>query len=1516
MKKTTQFPPLYRPSDEHDACGVGFIANMHGERSYQILDRAISGLKNLAHRGAIDADAITGDGAGVLSQIPHELFRAHLEEQGRKLYRDEDLGVGMIFLPREDTYAQNHARHIVEEDIKREDFAFLGWREVPVNPECLGKKAELTRPLIMQALVARDEKLPDDEYERKLFLAMRTSMRRAAEDNIPDFYICSFSHRTITYKGLLNAPQVRHFFLDLKSPLFRTAFAIFHQRFATNTLPDWTKAQPYRMLAHNGEINTIRGNRNLMRAREYSTAHGVWGDRYSDLSPIIQPDMSDSTSLDNALQVMTVAGRSCLHGISMMMPEAWERNDRLDPQVRAFYKCHSAMMEPWDGPAAVAFTDGRFVAGALDRNGLRPARYKIYEDGTVVLGSEAGLIKDWGSRVVRAGRLGPGTMLAVDIKDHRVFENADIKSHLAAEQDYESWCDRTFVELGDLVKDFHPADAPTSAEGDITPIRVLYGYATDEEEHIILPMLNTGAEGIGSMGDDTPLAVLSRRPKLLYQYFRQLFAQVTNPAIDSLRESSVMSLNMHLGGRLGLFEPLSSEHHLLTMESPVLLANEFEAVRNATTFDREIATLDATFPVGEDASELERSVNALAAEARRLATDDGTRLIIISDRNISRQRAPLPMLLAVGAVHQELVRAGRRLDCDILADTGEARDVHQIACLLGFGANAVHPWFALELVNRLVLEGKAEEGVTIDQAQQNYRKSINKGVLKIMSKMGISTLFSYQAAQTFEALGISRTVVDQCFYGTTSAIGGVGFADISAETLTRHTRAFPPEGSDPVELWDEGYYSVVKRGEAEFHAWNSKVIGGMNKILRANGDFEKYLPFKEAAETHAPYGIKDLLKFRFPKQGIDLSEVEPVEDIRRRFTTAAMSLGAISPEAHECLAVAMNAIGGKSNSGEGGEDPVRFKKRPDGSSANSAIKQVASGRFGVTAEYLANAREIEIKVAQGAKPGEGGQLPGHKVTDLIARLRFSVPGVTLISPPPHHDIYSIEDLAQLIFDLKQVNPRAKVCVKLVSCSGIGTIAAGVAKAYADVILISGHEGGTGASPLSSIKHAGSPWEIGLAEAHQVLILNDLRGRVVLRTDGGFKTGRDIVIASILGAEEYNFGTAALIAAGCAMFRVCHKNTCPVGVATQREDLRQKFRGKPENIVQYFNAVSEDTRRIMAQLGVRTIDELVGRTDLLEQIADPETPKTALVDLSPLLAPPASDEHDRIHTRERNDRIGNEGSVDDQILQEAIETVTHKTFAFKGSYKVDNTMRNIGTRLSGEVAYMHGNRGMEPGQIKLEFTGSAGQSFGTFLVQGIRLKLFGEAQDYVGKGMNGGEIVVRPRPEETFNWNENTIIGNTCLYGATGGYLFAAGVAGERFAVRNSGATAVVEGVGHHGCEYMTGGIIVCLGEAGKNFGAGMSGGLAFIYDPKGTFEQSFNSEMVGISRLDRNEEIEALQALIQSHANLTASPLAKEILENWNNTIGHFWRITPHRAPEVPETIFAPDPNVRALATS
>jgi glutamate synthase (NADPH/NADH) large chain/glutamate synthase (ferredoxin) len=1529
--------PLYHPDQEHDACGVGFIAKVSGERSHDVVERAIAALKSLAHRGAIDADAVTGDGAGILTQIPHELLRAELERKQKLLFRDEDLGVGMLFLPRDD-YAAAHCRKIVEQSVRAEGLAFLGWRDVPVDDTCLGRKAIETRPLIVQALVARTEEITDDEFERKLFLTQKTSERKTFEAGVDNFYVCSFSARTIVYKGLFNAPQVRKFFLDLKSPKFTSAFAIFHQRYSTNTFPTWHLAHPFRMMAHNGEINTIRGNRNLMRARERSAAHGVWGDRFADLRPLVQPNMSDSASFDNALQLLTLGGRDPLHACLMMMPMAWEKDASLTPEARAFFRYHACMIEPWDGPAAIVFTDGKVVGAALDRNGLRPARYKVFDDGYVMLASEAGLVFDFPGKVVQAGRLGPGRMMAVDLERHCVLTDEEVKESLASKPHFRAWCDEHLVNLHAFAAKAGGATAGGGETPDRLATQLAFGYDLDELELILTPLAE-GAEPTGSMGDDTPLAVLSRRPRLLYQYFKQLFAQVTNPPIDSIREKSVMSLTMFLGGRLGLFEELPQTSGFVELESPILSDREVAALFDVPFLKDRVVRISVLFDAAAGAGALEHAVREIAQRAQTAIEANNAKVILLSDRGVSRGQAAVPMLLAVGAVHQQLVRAGLRLRCDLVAETGEARDVHHLACLVGFGANAVNPWLALELVAELARAGKTSKPVTAEQAQANYRTALDAGLLKIMAKMGISTLLSYRGAQIFEALGLGHKLVDECFLGTPSPIGGLDYRQVGEETLHRHRHAFPaaagggerageagaPSGAGRVDggagngsaagplppaMLHEGYYRPNKKGEGEFHGWNPKVIAAMNRLTKS-GTADDFSGWRTAADEHQPLALKDLLRLRYGlRPAAPLEEVEPIEDIRKRFTTAGMSLGALSPEAHEALAVAMNRIGGKSNSGEGGEDPVRFSIRDNGDSANSAIKQVASGRFGVTAEYLVNAREIEIKMAQGAKPGEGGQLPGHKVSPLIARLRFSVPGVTLISPPPHHDIYSIEDLAQLIFDLKEVNPRAKVCVKLVSSSGVGTVAAGVAKAYADVVLISGHEGGTGASPLASVKNAGSAWEIGVAEAHQVLMMNGLRNRVVLRTDGGMKTGRDIVVAAILGAEEFNFGTAALIAAGCAMFRVCHLNTCPVGVATQREDLRAKFRGKPDNVIAYFNAVAEDVRGYLAKLGARSLNDIIGRTELLEQIDDPLNPKTRLINLAGLLhKTDPSGEQDRYHTRERNERFGAEGSLDEALFQEARDVILGKSARLVARYKITNVNRDIGTHLSGQIAYQRGNHGLPPGTIDLTFTGSAGQSFGAFLVGGLRLTLRGEANDYVGKGMAGGEIIIRPKPEESFVWQDNVILGNTCLYGATGGALFAAGQAGERFAVRNSGAVAVVEGVGDHGCEYMTRGTVVILGRTGKNFGAGMSGGLAFVYDERQRFAQRINPQMIGLERLNSEEEVVALKRLIGVHARVTGSPQAQRLLDGWETAVAKFWKVVPH-APtaDAPKPVYTFDP--------
>ncbi|MBI3887150.1 MAG: glutamate synthase large subunit [Opitutae bacterium] len=1513
--------PLYLPEFEHDACGTGFIARPDGQRTHEVLKHALTGLKNLAHRGAIDADSSTGDGAGVMTQLPYELLRAHLEAAKiSAVPRDRDLGVGMLFLPRDSDLAQAQIRKIVIEAVKEEGLGFVAWREVPVDFSILGRKAADTRPTIMQAIVARLDDASDDEFERQLFLAQKIAERRAAEARLDGFYVCSFSARTIVYKGLLNAPEVRRFFPDLRDPSYRTAFAIFHQRYSTNTFPTWHLAQPFRLLAHNGEINTIRGNRVRMHARERSMAGGVWGADFSDLHPIVQPGMSDSASFDNVLQVLTLGGRSALHSMMMMAPLAWETNPRLSAEARAFFQYHSLLLEPWDGPAALVFSDGRIVGATLDRNGLRPARFKIYEDGHVLLASEAGLVPELTAPVTLSGRLGPGRMIAVDLVGGRVLMDEDIKREIAEDPVYRGWCDRHLVNLQQFAAtrpepEIIEPTAPYHAT--LLEQQLAHGYDTEEQELILTPLAE-GLEPTGSMGDDTPLAILSRRPRLLYSYFKQLFAQVTNPPIDSIREKSVMSLGASLGPRVGLFETALATNGVLTLDSPLLLDHEVRALSAVSFFRNAVVRLPVLFDVAAGPDALGTAVRVLALRAQETVENHGAKILILTDRGLSPDQATIPMLLAIGAVQHQLIRAGLRLKCDVMVETAEAREVHHIACLIGFGANAINPYLALASVRELAAQARLSPGTTPAQAEKNYQRSVEAGLLKVMARMGISTLASYRGAQVFEAIGLGNKVVEECFAGTPSPLGGIGYRQIADESLRRHVRAFPRPGEAASEaeaaatalaataLPNEGYYRVNKKGDGEFHGWNPKVVAGLHKFIKAGGA-DEYRTYASTADEHQPVTLKDLLKIRFPAQSLPLDEVEPIEDIRRRFTTAGMSLGALSPEAHETLAVAMNRIGGKSNSGEGGEDPARFGLRENGDSANSSIKQIASGRFGVTAEYLANAREIEIKMAQGAKPGEGGQLPGHKVSPLIARLRFSVPGVTLISPPPHHDIYSIEDLAQLILDLKEVNPRAKVCVKLVSSSGIGTIAAGVAKAYADVVLVSGHEGGTGASPLGSIKNAGSDWVLGLAEAHQVLMMNGLRNRVTLRTDGGMKTGRDIVIAAILGAEEFNFGTAALIAAGCAMFRVCHQNTCPVGVATQREDLRAKFRGKPENVIAYFNAVAEEVRHYLARLGAHTLNDIIGRPELLEQIDDPANLKTRFINLSGVLhnVDPTG-QLDRFHTRERNERFGGEGSLDELIVQEARHVIAGRAGRFTASYKVKNTNRCLGTHLSGQIAYLRGShQPLAPRTIDLRFAGTAGQSFGTFLVGGVRMTLTGEANDYVGKGMSGGEIVIRPRSDETFAWETNSLLGNTCLYGATGGLLFAAGWAGERFAVRNSGATAVVEGVGDHGCEYMTRGTVVVLGRVGLNFGAGMSGGLAFLYDERDVVPTRINAAMITVARLADAGETESLRRLVAAHAEATGSPHAHRLLADWRATVARFWKVAPK-----PPTPDAPTPRL------
>lgn len=1495
MQPTTQ--SLYDPKFEHDACGVGFVANINGRREHRILAYALQALANLAHRGALDADASTGDGSGVLTQLPHGFFRRDVERLHGRPRKDTDLGVGMVFMPNSRGYGVG-CRRLVEQAAIRFDLHILGWRAVPINLSALGEKAGNTLPKIEQILVSRPDGCDDMEFERRLFLARKIAEDSVHDRRIPGFYIPSFSSRTIVYKGLLNAPDLGKFYLDLQDPLFETALAIFHQRYSTNTFPNWQLAHPFRVLAHNGEINTLSGNQIWTRAREQELASLVWGDRIDLLKPILQPGGSDSANLDNVLEVLQLSGRDILHSIMMLVPEAWENNDDLSLALKGFYRFHACLNEPWDGPAALIFSDGHYVGAALDRNGLRPARYKIYDDGLMVLASEAGVLPLDEKRVTVKGRLGPGKIIAIDTQAGKLLLDETIKARVAGRQPYAEWCHRQIFSLSSHAKNFAQSTEGEPSIPNLTRRQMAFGWDAEELREMLKPMVTNGDEPIGSMGDDTPLAVFSKRPRLLYDYFKQRFAQVTNPPMDSIREKIVMSLSTYLGRRRSWLTESEAHAKLVGIDSPFLCDHELKALQNIADPAFRSETIYCHFDADKGVGQLEAALRSICSQAER-AMDTGKTILVLSDRQADETKVPVPMLLAVGAVHHHLLRRGKRLRASIVCESGEVRDVHQFACLIGYGASAVHPWLTIETIRQSVAAG--EYGyLTFEQAQATFRDAIEHGLMKVTAKMGISTISSYRGAQVFEAIGVSSEVIDRCFHGTTSAIGGLTFKQIAEDALRRHHAAYGTTEAPALE--EGGNYRVARNGQGEFHATNPQVVTALHRFNKT-GSLEEFSKYLEAVERRVPVAPRDLLQFK-TKTPVPLEEVEPIEQIRRRFTTAGMSLGALSPEAHECLAIAMNSIGGKSNSGEGGEDSTRYKVRPNGQNANSAIKQVASGRFGVTPEYLASAQEVEIKMAQGSKPGEGGQLPGHKVSPLIAQLRHSVPGVTLISPPPHHDIYSIEDLAQLIYDLKQVNPRAKVCVKLVAESGVGTIAAGVAKAYADVILISGHDGGTGASPLSSIKHAGCPFEFGIAEAHQTLMLNGLRSRVTLRTDGGLKTGRDIVLAAILGAEEFNFGTAALIAAGCAMFRICHTNRCPVGVATQDEELRKKYRGKPENVVNFFNGLAQEVREILAQLGCRTLNEVIGRTDLLERRPLEDFPdeirgKIASVNLDKLLYQvDATGSTPRIHTRERNERFG-DAALDDKIIADARPALTDRR-RVDLFYPVDNTQRDIGTRLSGLIGYTFGDRGLPDGMIDITLHGSAGQSFGAFLANGVRLRLFGEANDYVGKGMNGGEIILRPADDCKLIWSENVLLGNTVMYGATGGRLFAAGMAGERFAVRNCGGVAVVEGVGDHGCEYMTAGTVVVLGRTGRNLAAGMSGGMAYVFDPQNVFHKHSNPAMVSPERLSDLNEIKRLQELIYAHLENTKSPRAGEILRHWPEAVKHFWRVVPHPAPAKP----------------
>ncbi len=1491
------------PWRERDACGTGVVARASGQRSHDVVAMALEAVARVAHRGAASTDN-SGDGAGLLTQIPHRLFFRDAYRLGLRLQPGRPFGVGTFFLPPEPE-ALAAVTSLVETVFADDGIPFLGWRDVPTNPAALGPTALASCPVIRQAFVGLPAGGPDEAgWERELYLARREMERRADERGLHGFYVSSLSCRTIVYKALLTGTQLPVFYTDFRYPEYESAIAVFHQRYSTNTLPSWPLAQPFRLLAHNGEINTLWGNRNAMAMRETLLDSPLWGRKVRRIRNAIWEAGSDSASLDNAMELLALSGRDPVHTLMMMIPQAWEKYPDLHPSIKAFYEYHQCVLEPWDGPAAVAFSDGILAGAIVDRNGLRPCRYKIRHDGLVVAGSEVGLVDLDPHEVVESGKVGPGEVLVVDTRRGEVIRNLDAKLEVAGRRPYARWVARYMARLEPDPDRVPPPPPPDS----VATLQRAFGYGFEDLRHVLEPMGQTGIDAVWSMGDDTPIPPLSKYPQGAYAYFRQRFAQVTNPPIDSLRESMVMSLRMHLGRRGSPLLERPSYARMLRIEHPMLLPEEMAALHNVAGFSA--VTIDVLWDPADGPEGLKPALLRLRREAERAARR-GARIVILSDRGVNERRAPIPMLLAIGAVRSHLVHTGLRARVGLVAEAGDALDIHHFAALIGYGAEAVHPWLALASIDETfgrVEEPKSRraEGVdaagerpTPEEARRRFRAAAEKGLLKILSKMGISTLSSYCGAQIFEALGLGAEVIEFCFAGTVSPIGGVGFEEIADDVLARHRAAF---GAAEETLPDYG--RVRFRKEGEDHGWAPTTVVALQQAVKAASP-QTYAAYVAKSVARRPAGPRDLLAIR-AATAVPLDEVEPAESIRRRFISSAMSLGALSPEAHATLAVGMNRMGAKSNSGEGGEDPRHYRLQSNGDRADNRIKQVASARFGVTTEYLVRAEELEIKIVQGAKPGEGGQLPGHKVTELIARLRHAVPGIQLISPPPHHDIYSIEDLAQLILDLKTVNPRARVGVKLVAEAGVGTVAAGVCKAYADYVLVAGHNGGTGASPLSSIKHAGAPWELGLAEIQQMLVRNGLRSRIEVRTDGGLKTGRDVVIAALLGAEAYGFGTAALVAIGCAMARQCHLNTCPTGVATQRPDLRAKFKGTPEQVVTYFTLLAEEVRGILASMGARTLDEIIGRADLLERVEHPEIPRAQMLDLSVLLG---GQPDGRAGGQEapgstalrssgaRNDRPGLV-SLDTEILEE-LTPYLESGLPFAGNYEIRNHHLTVGARVAGAIAERFGHAALPDGRVRLRFTGAAGQSFGAFAAAGMHLDLEGEANDYVGKGLSGGEITIRPfrRAAYAEATHRNLIIGNVCLYGATGGRLFAAGQAGDRFGVRNCGAIAVIEGAGNHCCEYMTGGIVVVLGRAGRNLGAGMSNGVAYVLDEGRTLHERHNPDMVELTELDADDE-EVVLRLVREHEEKTTSPRARGILVEWARHRPLFRKVAPKGATE------------------
>ena len=1481
---------MYDPRFEHDACGIGFVASIKGHKSHDIIVKGIQVLINLTHRGACGCDPETGDGAGILIQIPHRFFARECAALGFELPAPGQYGVGMTFLPVE-KHQRLSCEGILERIIREEGLTVLGWRDTPVDGDAIGRVARASQPYIQQIFVGAGSGMDEDALERKLYVVRKRAEAEVARSSMPnkgDFYLPSLSARTIVYKGLLLAPQMAHFYGELSDPDVMSALCLVHQRFSTNTFPTWQLAHPFRYVAHNGEINTLKGNVNWMHARQSVLRSPLFGDDIRKLFPIVAPGGSDSANFDNALELLFQAGREIPHAMAMLIPEAWSSNPHMNLVKRAFYEYHASLMEPWDGPAAIAFTDGRVIGATLDRNGLRPARYLVTHDDMVVMSSETGVLPVKPENVKKKGRLQPGKMFLVDTVAGRIVSDKELKERLCSRQPYAQWLRENQITVEQLAE---PPRQHGTEHDTILCRQRAFGYTDEDLKMILAPMAEKGEEPIGSMGTDTPLACLSDKPQPLFHYFKQLFAQVTNPPIDPIREEMVMSLISYIGTERNILDETPQHCHTLKLPHPILTNRDLEKLRRVSQGDFLATTLPTLFPVDDGEKGLERALHQLCRRAT-LAIKSGYTLLILSDRGLDNDYAPIPSLLALTAVHNHLVREETRTQVALIIESGEPREVMHFALLIGYGASAVNPYLAIETLEDMAMRGHLPEGVTFEKALAHFAKAVNKGLLKTFSKMGISTLQSYRGAQVFEAIGLNKALVDKYFTGTASRIEGVGLDVLAREAKMKHDLAFRPITDADTELPIGGNYQYRVRGE--YHLINPLTVSKLQQAVRQESfqTFQEYTDLIDK-QNRQLCTLRGLLEIRKSAKPVPLEEVEPASEIVKRFATGAMSFGSISKEAHETLAIAMNRIGGKSNTGEGGEDEARFERDANGDWRRSAIKQVASARFGVTTNYLVNADELQIKMAQGAKPGEGGQLPGHKVDEVIARVRHSIPGVGLISPPPHHDIYSIEDLAQLIYDLKNANPRARISVKLVAEVGVGTVAAGVSKAHADVVLISGDSGGTGASPLSSIKHAGIPWELGLAETQQVLVMNDLRGRIRVQTDGKLQTGRDVTIAALLGAEEFGFATTPLVALGCIMMRKCHLNTCPVGVATQDPVLRKKFQGQPEHVINFFFFIAEQVRRYMAQMGFRTFNQMVGRVDMLEARAAADHWKARGLDLSAILHSPEVPARVARRCVEPQDH-GLHQALDYKLIEHAREALENGT-PIEIKLPVRNVHRTVGAMLSGEIARRYGSAGLPNDTIRFEFTGSAGQSFGAFLAKGVTLTLEGDANDYVGKGLSGGRLVVFPPRDSTFLPEENILIGNVVLYGATSGEAFFNGMAGERFAVRNSGATAVVEGLGDHGCEYMTKGTVVVLGKCGRNFAAGMSGGIAYVLDERGDFaEKRCNTASVDLEPVVNPRDVDGLHDLIRRHVEFTGSPRGQWVLENWYAMLPRFVKVFPH----------------------